>query len=122
MHFALAKTPGGRPTTVTTAAISEDSPRTSAVQAPSVFLPHSEPSTSRGVTSSPAPDADDGQSDTEPMDDDGPQGTLEDYDGPQCTLEDYDLSSEDEYSKSGSTFSVALGTYAFERNMIVSMA
>lgn len=113
MFFALAKTPGGRPTTVTTAAISDDSPRTSAVQAPSVFLPHSEPSTSRGVTSSPAPNADDGQSDAEPepMDD-----------GLQCTLEDYDLSSEDEYSKSGSTFSVALGTYAFERNMIVSMA
>ncbi|KAE9528871.1 hypothetical protein AGLY_012446 [Aphis glycines] len=110
MFFALAKTPGGRPTTVTTAAISDESPRTSAVQAPSVFLPHSEPSTSRGVTSSPAPNADDdGQSDAEhePMDD-----------GLQCTLEDYDLSSEDEYSKSGSTFSVALGTYAFQRNMI----
>ncbi|XP_060844674.1 uncharacterized protein LOC132924402 isoform X1 [Rhopalosiphum padi] len=107
MYFALAKTPGGRPTTVTTAAMSEDSPRTSAVPAPSVFLPHAEPSTSRGVGTSPAaspgPEAD---------------GHEQHVDGPQCTLEDYDMSSDDEYVRSGSTFSVALGQYVFQRNLI----
>ncbi|XP_026819668.1 uncharacterized protein LOC113558416 isoform X4 [Rhopalosiphum maidis] len=107
MYFALAKTPGGRPTTVTTAAISEDSPRTSAVPAPSVFLPHAEPSTSRGVGTSPAPSP-------------GPEadGHKQHVDGPQCTLEDYDMSSDDEYVRSGSTFSVALGQYVFQRNLI----
>uniref|UniRef100_A0A2H8TRP9 Transcription initiation factor TFIID subunit 5 n=1 Tax=Melanaphis sacchari TaxID=742174 RepID=A0A2H8TRP9_9HEMI len=117
MYFALAETPGGRPTTVTTAAISDESPRTSAVPAPSVFLPHAEPSTSRGFggstgsTAAPSsgPDADGRNS----------PGLEHDADGPRCTLEDYDMSSsEDEYSKSGSTFSVAVGHYVFQRNLI----
>lgn len=46
MYFALAKSTGD---TVTTAANPDGSPRTSAVPAPTVFLPDVEPSTSRGV-------------------------------------------------------------------------
>jgi len=113
MHFALAKTPGGRPTTITTAAMSNDSPRTSAVPAPSSFLPHAEPSTSRGVGATSA----DASTATGPDTDDRTAG------GSQITIDDYDdESSEDEYQNSGSTFTTALGHYLFERNLIVSAA
>lgn len=104
MHFALATTQGGRPTTVTTAAMSNDSPRTSAVPAPTSYLPHDVPSTS--ADASTGPNADDHIAG-------GCHITMEDYD---------DTSSEDEYQKSGSTFTMALGHYFFERNLIVSLA
>ncbi|XP_025198832.1 LOW QUALITY PROTEIN: uncharacterized protein LOC112597120 [Melanaphis sacchari] len=111
MYFALAETPGGRPTTVTTAAISTiESARTPPSSA-FAFLPHADrprpglrPHSTAAVV---GPDAD-GRSPAE-----------HDADGPRCTLEDYDMSSsEDEYSKSGSTFSVAVGHYVFQRNLI----
>ncbi|XP_029341687.1 uncharacterized protein LOC100569295 isoform X6 [Acyrthosiphon pisum] len=107
MHFALATTQGGRPTTVTTAAMSNDSPRTSAVPAPTSYLPHAVPSTSQGVGATSA------DASTGPNSDDLTAG------GSQITMEDYnDTSSEDEYQKSGSTFTMALGHYFFERNLI----
>ncbi|XP_022174568.1 uncharacterized protein LOC111036738 [Myzus persicae] len=110
MHFALAQTPGGRPTTVTTTAMPDGSPRTSAVPAPSVFLPRAEPSTSRSAGASSAgtstgPDAD------------GPTDGDCDFGGSMMD-DDYDMSSEDEYERSGSTFTIAVGMYSFERNLI----
>ncbi|XP_060859767.1 uncharacterized protein LOC132936966 isoform X5 [Metopolophium dirhodum] len=107
MHFALATTQGGRPTTVTTAAMPNDGPRTSAVPAPTSYLPHAVPSTSKGVGATTA-DASTGLNA-----DDHTAG------GSQITMENYDdMSSEDEYQKSGSTFTMALGHYFFERNLI----